>query len=243
MSKLDELISDMHGGDSSLVCEAIESIIGMAKERKKIKKAVPALIKALDDSNQEIVCLAAEALGYVKDKSAVPALLRVWNPSNLNTDDECYPDGYIITALGRIGDRKAVLPLLGALKLKDILIQNFVLITTALGRIGDASVVQDLIYQLNDENQNVRETAFETLAGSNWKGSVSINLKEVEKALKEFVAATEDKQSAKKKAAECYAKIAQLVSKGRKKINMPGELLPDKPKPPKGTFRRRRAHA
>ena len=116
---------------------------GNVEESVKLgKTAVPALIKALKDSDKDVRKAAAEALGKIGDKSAVPALIKALK------------DGYwqvrtaAAAALGKIGDKSAVPALIEALKDKDSDVRTAA--AEALGTIGDTRAVPALIEALKD---------------------------------------------------------------------------------------------
>ena len=72
----------------------------------------------------------------------------------------------IVTALGKIGDARAVEPLITVLK--DVNSNTREGAAIALGRIGDARAIEPLEQALTDDNAFVRETA--TLALKILKG-------------------------------------------------------------------------
>ena len=109
----------------------------------------------------------------------------------------------------------------------------------ALGKIGDGSAVLALIEALKKGDEEARANAASTLRKIERKNPGSVKLDDVQRSLKEFVGQSKDKRSATNEAGMHYHRISETVGKGREKIDMPGELLPDKPKPPRRTFRRR----
>ncbi len=98
------------------------------------KRAVRALIRALDDSNQWVRIVAAEALGHVGDQRATQTLILALN------DDSIWVRRAGVVALGQIGDKEAIPPLMNRLldppsnewpeELRDAIAQ-------ALGAIGE----------------------------------------------------------------------------------------------------------
>jgi hypothetical protein len=71
--------------------------------------AVPALIQALGDSDWEVRCAAAEALGAIGDPQAVPALIKALGDSDRDVRRAA------AEALGKLGDPQAVPALIQAL--------------------------------------------------------------------------------------------------------------------------------
>ena len=222
-------------------------------------RAVPALTGMLKDKDKGMRRNAAKALGEIGDVSAVPALIEALKDSDLNAHVQenaatslekigkpavpylinALKDGnkhvrcYSAEALGNIGDARAIPALIEALKDEESDVRLDV--AAALEKVGDASAVPALVEALKDDYWEVRQNATEALASIEKRNPGSVKLEDVQKALKEFV----DESNAKREAAEYYTMIAEAVRQGREKIDMPGELLPDKQNPPKRTFRRR----
>ncbi len=67
-------------------------------------------MEALDSEDSYLRCMAAESLGTIGDKAAVPALLKT-----LSADDP-WVKGYVVEALGKIGDGRAVEPLIETMR-------------------------------------------------------------------------------------------------------------------------------
>jgi HEAT repeat protein len=89
-------------------------------------------------------------------ESALPGLLQIFS-------SDCPLSIRILAAinLGAIGDKRAVEPLIQALKDKDIGIRGYA--AAALGKIGDKRAVEPLIQALQDEKIDFRKTAAEAL--------------------------------------------------------------------------------
>jgi HEAT repeat protein len=109
------------------VREAVEEALG-----KIGVPAVPALIEALKDDDEDVRRAAAGALGEIGDPQAVPALIEA-----LKDDDE-YVRRAAVGALGKIGDLQAVPALLEALKDRDEYVRWAAV--GALGEIGMLAV-------------------------------------------------------------------------------------------------------
>ena len=67
------------------------------------KAAVPTMIEACGDSNQHVRLLAAYVLGYLNDRSAVPALMGI-----VKGDEYAPARLAAIEALGRLGAKEAI---------------------------------------------------------------------------------------------------------------------------------------
>jgi HEAT repeat protein len=110
------------------------------------KRAVRALIRALNDINQWVRIVAAEALGQIADERATQKLIFGLN------DDSIWVRRASVVALGQIGDEEAIPPLMNRLldppnskwpeELRDAIAQ-------ALGAIGEPAL-QTLIHALDD---------------------------------------------------------------------------------------------
>lgn len=79
--------------------------------------AIPALVKALNDTNWQVRRYAAEALGKIGDVSVVPDLIQAFESSTRTVRR------YVTEALGKIGDISAVPILIKALKDTDSLVR------------------------------------------------------------------------------------------------------------------------
>jgi len=99
--------------------------------------AKQALLPLLDHPDRNLVQAAVEALGHMRAVEAVPALIRL-----LASDS--WLQFAAASALGRIGDARAVGPLLE--RLDDELLAEMVI--EALGRIGDADGLEPLLDRL-----------------------------------------------------------------------------------------------
>ena len=123
--------------------------------------AVPALIRALNDTSVNVRGGAARALGQIGTaaKVAVPDLIRALRDVNTNARKSA------AIALGHIGRaaEEAVPALIQALTDKDHPVRRYA--AWALGRIGLAAkaAVPDLSQALKDENTKVRQTAVTAL--------------------------------------------------------------------------------
>jgi HEAT repeat protein len=104
-------------------------------------EAVPQLLAALGDHArpESYRAMAAAALGELKDARAVPALI-----SSLN--DSAYVVQESVAALGKIGDRRAVEPLLPLLTHDDSSVANAA--ADALAKLGDRRAVEPLLAAL-----------------------------------------------------------------------------------------------
>jgi HEAT repeat protein len=105
--------------------------------------AVDHLIQALRDENPRVRWGAAEALGKIGDRKAVPSLIQYLRVHNSKEAAK---------ALGYIGDTRAVEPLIQILNKS-----RSETVIWALGEIGDARAVEPLIQALKDECSKVQE--------------------------------------------------------------------------------------
>lgn len=85
----------------------------LARLRRPIGGAVPALIEALNDSDADVRANAARALGVSKDSRAVEPLLKTLH------DKSEHAQVNTVRALATIGDRRVVEPLIELAKLSD----------------------------------------------------------------------------------------------------------------------------
>jgi HEAT repeat protein len=111
---------------------------------------VPALIRALDDKDENICVAAAEALGRVRDRRAADPLIAC-----LARSDRGWLDYAAAEALGEIGDERALGPLLAALgrsSLREPVLES-------LGMIGNVNTLAPLVAGLADPLRIVREVS------------------------------------------------------------------------------------
>ena len=100
--------------------------------------AVPAVIAALRDENEDVRLTAAWALGEIKDHKAIRPLIRT-----LEKDEDYFAREMAALALGEIGEPEAVVPLMGAFE-RDERMQRAII--WALGEIaGDEARVARFI--------------------------------------------------------------------------------------------------
>ncbi|MFQ5872249.1 MAG: HEAT repeat domain-containing protein [Dehalococcoidia bacterium] len=117
-------------------------------------QAASPLIKALKDENKAVRWAAIEALGELRARAAVPALLAYLEKK------EAYRWGKILTAnaLAAIKDPKTVKPLLALLeKHENPIIQRVIIL--ALGKLGDARAIPAALELLKDERRWMRKAA------------------------------------------------------------------------------------
>ena len=116
------------------------------------RRSVPALLRALGDSDPEVVMFAASTLGKTRDPAAIPHLVKVLKHTDMNV---CQ------AAIESLGELRAVstLDALGEL-LRGPIWLRFAVVHT-LGEIGDPSSARTLIGLLGDEQ--VRQSAVAAL--------------------------------------------------------------------------------
>ncbi len=99
------------------------------------------------------------ALGDLKDKNAVPALMAIAK----NTDEDKIRRVYAADALGRIGDPQAVPVLKAMFSENDALVRAYA--ASALSRFGLEEVFPMLMQGLKDDDWKVREQCAKAMAG------------------------------------------------------------------------------
>jgi len=121
------------------------------------KKAIPYLLKALNDKNSNVREGAVWLLGKIKSQEAVKPLIKI-----LFKDKDFLVRSYAALSLGEIGDVQAVKPLIKALNSNSI---EYVLVKPsaikALGMLNDPSAIPVLIKCL--ENPSLREESIRSL--------------------------------------------------------------------------------
>ena len=131
------------------------------------KKAVPALIAALNSTGWENASVrreAAEALGNLGDPEAVPALIdaltRPHTPG-METDPEA-----VLQALGKLHDPRVVPALIEALKDHRGLAR--IVAAQTLGQLRDPRAIEPVRALTNDEVPEVRDAAVRALQANGW---------------------------------------------------------------------------
>lgn len=159
---------------------AMEVYAALGAERSR-----PLLLQLLVDKDEEIRIFAANILGTIRDRGAVPELITALSDPDLNVKhaaaealgrikDPRAVDALIESlntdmwlqfpaamALGAIGDRRAVQPLLALLTVPGANIPAI----QALGKIGDCAALDPLGIFLEDEEPSLREWALDAVAG------------------------------------------------------------------------------
>ncbi|MEI7554749.1 HEAT repeat domain-containing protein [Candidatus Chlorohelix sp.] len=103
--------------------------------------ALPALTKALKDSEPMVRVEAAAALSRFNSETAFKLLLDSLNLKNKS--DDYLVRQYSAEALGKMGDRRAVQALIAVLKDENSLVKAAV--ATALGELGDPAAITALV--------------------------------------------------------------------------------------------------
>jgi HEAT repeat protein len=122
-------------------------------DRKDLERAIEPLYATLDDRSEIVRHHAAMALGALKDRRAVPALIEVaaacGDPSYLYINAATY--------LGRIADPASVPPLIELLKHERPAVRRAA--ARALGSIKDPRGFEPLLRAVRDEDAEVRSEA------------------------------------------------------------------------------------
>ena len=111
---------------------------------------VPALILKLDDYDYLVRYWCAKSLGTLRERSAVPALIRM-----LSQDPEPYPRFGAAQALGEIGDPVAWPYLVRALEDREACVRAYAV--QALGKSGHAIAAPVAMRLVRDPDEEVRK--------------------------------------------------------------------------------------
>ncbi len=145
----DHLI-EKYKDSSKDVKKFIIDILGKTKDLK----ALPLLLKAIEDKNENVRAAAVEHLGNIKGhESVINALTGILVREDIWV---AYP---AVEALGRIGDSKAVDALISVLpqaKLREPVIR-------ALGRIAESGSFPSIVPFLKDKSRSIREVTIEAI--------------------------------------------------------------------------------
>ena len=119
--------------------------------------AVPALITALRDQDEDVRAYAALALGDIGKRTATSALVE-----RIREDIVPQVRGFAAMALGKLRDPKSLAPLITQVgKEKDA--KALAAAIHALGELGDASAVPVITPHLEHASPDVREYAKDAL--------------------------------------------------------------------------------
>ena len=141
LTSIPALIEGLSNKDISVSCINIFGAIG--------KPAVPALIKVLSNStNEDARWCAAMALNILREKSSVPALIK------LLKDKNAVVQSHAAMALGKMKAKEAIPALMKAAKRLAGLTGSEAI--EALGEIGDKTVLPFLLEMLKKDNPNIK---------------------------------------------------------------------------------------
>ena len=122
---------------------------------RELNPVVLKALKELEDEKRYVREDAAQTLGKLGDRAAVPALIRALK------DEHHMVRMYAVMSLRQLGDRSAVPALIQALKDKDSSVRMDA--AQALGKLGDRAAVPALIEALKDDSEYVRSYAASAL--------------------------------------------------------------------------------
>jgi len=141
-------------------------LIGSPEEHTRIRacyvlglagtQSVPKLMEVVKSGEKTARIAAIGVLGDIRDKQVTPFLLEL-----LSSDPDKDIQRAVLVPLGKIGDRRALTPLIKRLRSEDPAIRSGA--AYALGGIGDVKAVAALMPLLNDEDEQVRKSAGEAL--------------------------------------------------------------------------------
>lgn len=150
--KLDRasMIADLESPDVQKKCVAT---VNVGKE--KDKKALPILIKNLNDKDSNVAILSVWAMGKIRDKRATDPLIELLE-NQLDDNADIIP--YIAWALGEIGDEDAFKPLVELLEESPDTGHREAAIK-ALVKIGGPELTEILIKLFKDNDRYIRASA------------------------------------------------------------------------------------
>jgi HEAT repeat protein len=145
-ASLDELVQVVqHPGDATLRGFACVALGLLGKARPEVKDAL--YLALAERTNIDLRRDAATGLGLLRDAATVPYLL-----DQLRTASSFAVQGQLVTAIGAIGDRRALSPLVSLLEDRSQGVQARALAAVGLGLIGDPRPVPALARLSRDYN-------------------------------------------------------------------------------------------
>ncbi len=145
---VDPLISLLENDDSWIVRRNATWSLGDIGD----KCATPKLINAFKNPGKYYVIAVEDALIRIDDTTAVPDMINELGGNNA---------GYAARVLGHLKDKRAVEPLINALKSGGRFTKEEAI--KALGQLGDKKAVEPLIAELSDSNARIRNEACNAL--------------------------------------------------------------------------------
>ncbi|MCD4785691.1 MAG: HEAT repeat domain-containing protein [Candidatus Eremiobacteraeota bacterium] len=141
------IIADLESSDIQKKCVATVNV-----GREKEQKALPCLIKNINDENSNVAILSVWATGKIRDRRAVDPLIELLE-NQLDDNADIIP--FIAWALGEIGDVRAFESLMDLIEdSPDPGHRETAL--KALVNIGGSDLTEVLIKLLKDRDENVR---------------------------------------------------------------------------------------
>ncbi|CAN1208569.1 hypothetical protein TUMEXPCC7403_00010 [Tumidithrix helvetica PCC 7403] len=139
LSKVIEALSDSDSWVQLSACNILDAklIRQFPEEIEILSKAIPQLIKIIENENPSNKACAASALGQLGDKKACPSLLKAIRCEDSTTRRN------VLEALIKLGCPEVKIELLKALKDPDFLVRSSAIIE--LGSIQDRESIPDLI--------------------------------------------------------------------------------------------------
>ncbi|MFH0924499.1 MAG: HEAT repeat domain-containing protein [bacterium] len=161
-----ELLISLLGDKDNHVRMFIADILGNLGD----KLSVLPLIKSLYDEDQNVQQSVINSLGFLKDPIAVNSLMNIFS-----TTKEGWIKFSIAQALAKIGDKRAIEPLLNNLSSDDELVVYGII--EALGTLGDISVVPSLSEKLLSSQPPLSGLIIKTLVEISEKTNSNIFIK------------------------------------------------------------------
>jgi HEAT repeat protein len=157
---VNRLIKDLtNQTDVKIRCHAAD-LLGELKD----PRAVEPLITALKDRNVNVFLAATQALGRIGEQSDDAALRERIIESLISSLKNRFSFPFPFAAgeaLEKIGDVRAIDPLITLLKDDDVIVRSKA--ARVLGKIGNTQVIEPLFAALKDKDDYVRATAAEAL--------------------------------------------------------------------------------
>ena len=155
------LISELNNDDHD-IRKFVVDILGLIKSKNSARP----ICEKLNDSNINVVCSAAEALGEIKASESIPYLIEAYH----KTEDIRLQ---VVEAIGKIGGKESIEYLYEFLKTDDPMILFAVI--DAIGNVGNRDSVSHLLRFLDSDDTSIAEATMSAIVNISLENKGALN--------------------------------------------------------------------